>query len=135
MLDKSHHHTQKHSIFSNFNLDFLHLFDHKKTTETKQKSGWHFPCPFEAFKNYAKWGRLEFIDENGATVDASYDEVKSNESNFIFKWYEEKTAKYIAAKAAAKKFLPEDDYKNKGKCPIMSLLTSESDVDAKMEEP
>lgn len=33
-----------------------------------------------------------------------------------------------------KKFMLEEDYKNHGKCPIMSLLTSESQIDEKMNE-
>jgi len=135
MLDESHHHTKREthkSIFSNMNLDILHWFDHKNTD--KKSSGWHFPNPFEGLKQYARWGRIEFIDEEGTTVDLKFGQEESDETNMIFKWYEEKTQKYLAYEAAAKKFLPEDDYNKKGKCPIMSLLTSESQVDAKMNE-
>jgi palmitoyl-protein thioesterase len=32
-------------------------------------------------------------------------------------------------------FYPTDDYESRGKCPIMSLMTSESQIDAKMDEP
>lgn len=35
---------------------------------------------------------------------------KSKETNHWLKWYEEKTHKYIAYEAAAKKFMLEDDY-------------------------
>lgn len=51
------------------------------------------------------------------------------------KWYEEKTSKYITYEAAAKKFMLDEDYENKGKCPIMSFLTTESQVDSKVNEP
>lgn len=61
--------------------------------------------------------------------------TKSEEKNPIFKWYEEKTAKYIAYEAASRKFMQEDYLEDQGKCPIMSLLTSESQIEEKMNEP
>jgi palmitoyl-protein thioesterase len=113
------------------------MFDwgHKHNETDASHNSWTFPNPFEGWKEYAHWGRITFVDSNGAPVETAIESTQSNETNPVFKWYEEKTQKYIAYEAAAKKFMPEDDYANKGKCPVMSLLTSESQVDAKAEEP
>ena len=87
-------------------------------------------------REYSRWGRIEWVDEQGKEIDVKHEtEIKSNQSNHWLKWYEEKTGKYIAYEAAAKKFMLEEDYEKKGKCPIMSFLTSESEVDAKINEP
>ena len=103
-----------------------------------EKNHWQlpsFPNPFKIIKEYTSWGNIKFIDESGNEMDTHYESFNSDESNPLFKWYEEKTHKYIAYEAAAKQFYLEDDYAAKGKCPIMSLLTSESQIDAKMAEP
>lgn len=77
------------------------------------------------------------MDDNGVEINVKkeLETPKSKQTNHWLKWYEEKTHKYIAYEAAAKKFMQEDDYEAKGKCPIMSFLTTESQVDAKMNEP
>ena len=85
-------------------------------------------------KEYARWGRIEFIDSKGETIETQIESKKSKESNPLLKWYEEKTSRYIAYEAAAKKFLPEEDLDARGKCSIMSFLTTESQIEAKINE-
>ena len=64
--------------------------------------GIEFPNPWKEIKKYTKWGQITFIDEQGAELDAHLEYKKSDETNPIFKWYEEKTSKYIAYEASAK---------------------------------
>jgi hypothetical protein len=93
------------------------------------------PCPWATWKKYSEWGKIKWVHKsNGKEMHLDHDYKKSNETNRIFKWYEEKTDRYISYEANAKKFMLEDDYKNHGKCPIMSFLTTESQVEAKMNE-
>ena len=133
VTEHKHHKQQK-----SFN-PFAAFTSHHKKNSTHHSD---YKCPIsEAVKkwhNYSKWGRLSFVDENGLEIDTHkefYNTKKSTETNHWLKWYEEKTDKYLTYEAAAKKFMLEEEYENRGKCPIMSFLTSESQIDAKMNEP
>jgi hypothetical protein len=134
MHNQHHHHQQSAAVEQHHEVpSHLHKIKFKK-----EKHHWSFPNlpnPFKAMKNYSSWGQIRFIDEDGDEMNTHIEAYQSQESNHLLKWYEEKTMKYIAYEAAAKKFYLEDDYAAKGKCPIMSLLTSESQVESKMEEP
>ena len=115
-----HHHEQhleKHHEWP----EHLHKLKFKKT-----KSHWNAPSPFKVIKDYISWGEITFIDEEGKEIQTHIESFESQEKNPILKKYEEKTQKYLAYEAAAKMFYPTEDYESRGKCPIMSLLTSES---------
>lgn len=75
------------------------------------------------------------MDLEGNELQTHIETFESHEKNPFLKHWEEKQQKYLAYEAAAKMFYPTDDYESRGKCPIMSLLTNESQIDAKMEEP
>jgi hypothetical protein len=129
-------------------LDLKHLYDphqrqahkvpqhlHKIHYKTKKESWFHIPNPFKTIKEFTSWGEIKFIDEQGNELETHIESYESHQTFPLLKQWEEKEHKYLAYEAAAKMFYPEDDYKNRGKCPIMSFFTSEEMIDAKMNEP
>lgn len=68
-----HHHHHHHDMPAQL-IDEHHrhghlpqLFDWSvKTNETESQHSWSFPNPFEGWKEYAHWGRISFVDSNGA---------------------------------------------------------------------
>ena len=93
-----------------------------------EQNFWHLPSlpnPLKMVKELASWGTVKLIDESGNELDTSFGHYESQETNPLFKWFEEKTMKYIAYEAAKKKFYLQDDYSSRRKCSVMSLFTSE----------
>ena len=128
----NNHHHEHHGVNQHHHVpEHLHPINFKH----EHHKSWEFPNPFKSWKQYASWGQITFIDQDGAEIPTHYENFHSTESNPLFKWYEEKTEKYIAYEAAAKQFYQDDYYNSRGKCPIMSTLTSESQIDAKINEP
>lgn len=134
-----HHHNNGWHFFS-FLDNFHPIQDLENTISNLHLNpfeGMKFVNPFTEIRKYYSWGEITFIDAEGAALETHVGTLgytNSEETNWFFKFYEEKTAKYIAYEANARKFLLDEDLESRGKCPIMSLLTSESQIQEKMME-
>ena len=134
LVPHGHHHASEYRQEKHRQEHVIPEHLHKIKYKTK-KSTWHIPHPFKAIKEYTSWGEIKFMDLEGNEMETHIESFESQEKNPFLKHWEVKLQKYLAYEAAAKMFYPTDQYESKGKCPIMSLLTSESQIDAKMEEP